>query len=67
MTKTNFTLFYSNTCQTASNQFYPNEIQISSENDLKMLSVILLQLIIFIITVKYGLKVKVKFIVLYSF
>ncbi len=35
MTKTNFTLFYSNTCQTASNQFYPNEIQISSENDLK--------------------------------
>ncbi len=67
MTKTNFILFYSNTCQTASNQFYPNEIQISSENDLKMLSVILLQLIIFIITVKYGLKVKVKFIVLYSF
>ena len=67
MTKTNFTLFYSNTCQTASNQFYPNEIQISSENDLKMLSVILLQLIIFIITVKYGSKVKVKFIVLYSF
>ena len=67
MTKPNFTLFYSNTCQTASNQFYPNEIQISSENDLKMLSVILLQLIIFIITVKYGLKVKVKFIVLYSF
>ena len=67
MTNTTFTIFYSNTCQTASNQFYPNEIQISSENDLKMLSVILLQLIIFIITVKYGLKVKVKFIVLYSF
>ena len=36
MTKTNFTLFYSNTCQTASNQFYPNEIQISSENDLRI-------------------------------
>jgi len=36
MTKTNFTLFYSNTCQTASNQFYPNEIQISSENDFRI-------------------------------
>ncbi len=36
MTKTNFTLFYSNTCQTASNQFYPNEIQIGSENDLRI-------------------------------
>ena len=36
MTKTNFTLFYSNTYQTASNQFYPNEIQIGSENDLRI-------------------------------
>lgn len=35
MINTEFTLFYSNTCGIANNQFYPYEIQIKSESDLK--------------------------------